>query len=302
MKRKVKSIAIIAIVGFVATILLLTGCDNGDSPCSHIGGPAATCTTAQTCTECGVVMQAAGHLGLINAADATCTEDGNTGTGICTRAGCEYEGTGAVIPAFGHDWNWNTYVSGSGLRKCHRSACTVTAGIGHTGPAGGVIFYSTEFDFFTGTTADDNTTVTRYYLEAWTSNESSAQWSSPDVDVPAVQQVRDILIPAQWIGYGRRNTKIIVAAISAESGRAAQLCDEARHSGFDDWFLPSVDELNALGQIRGQYGIPLSIATFIWSSSQFNYRFAMLQNFGSEGVMMGEYKNYNRVVRAVRAF
>jgi len=51
-------IAIIAVIGIVAL-----ACDNETTGCTnHTAGAAATCTTAQTCTDCGHVMTAAlGH-------------------------------------------------------------------------------------------------------------------------------------------------------------------------------------------------------------------------------------------------
>ncbi len=58
----------------------------------HVGGAAASCTTAEICTECGKVLEAAlGH----DMSDATCTE-----SAMCQRAGCDYtEGE-----PLDHDW------------------------------------------------------------------------------------------------------------------------------------------------------------------------------------------------------
>jgi len=313
-----------------------TVCDEIITPAgSHTHGAEATCTTDQTCTICGFEIEAAiGHNFIYNwneTRPATCTVEneetrtctlacGLTGhtetrstvaakghsfinnwgnsTATCTVAGqetrictldCGLTGHTETRPAvaLGHVWNWNTYESGSGLRECQRSDCSITAGIGDTGPAGGIIFYNSKFDFFTGT---DSTYVERYYLEAWTSNESNSVMSNPSIDVSGLSNA---------IGVGRRNTKIIVAAISAQSGRAAQLCDNARHSGLDDWFLPSINELQALAQLGGQYGIPNE--GYFWSSSRNDNASMRGLDFATNNVR-GFLNTQAYNVRAVRAF
>ena len=205
--------------------------------------------------------------------------------------------------AFGHDWDWDNYTSGSGLRECQRTECTDTAGIGDTGPAGGIIFYATEFDFYTGTTAADNTTVKRNYLETWISNETAATWGPSSFVVEDVRQVFDEDNPTKWIGYGRRNTKIIVTALGSDTlNRAARLCDNARHAEFDDWFLPSIDELNELHKIRGEHGIPNT--GVYWSSSEFSTTAnAGTRNFSNDNVHSSGIKAVSSFnVRAVRSF
>jgi hypothetical protein len=90
--------------------------------CDHIAGPAATCLTPQTCTQCTFVFDDA--LGHTAGAAATCTtpqlcircphefapELGHDTSGavatcttpqICARAGC----THVIVPALGHDWD-----------------------------------------------------------------------------------------------------------------------------------------------------------------------------------------------------
>ena len=213
--------------------------------------------------------------------------------GICTREGCEVTNPEAE-PALGHD-----HVSSL---ICKRSGCDHQYALGDTGPAGGIIFYKDEngFKLYQGTNNDiaSDTYTTAYYLEVWTGNEADyAPWSVPEVDVPAVIQLQghDTALPEQWIGYGRRNTKIIVAAISGQSGRAAQLCDDARHSNLDDWFLPSVDEMNALVQSK-----IITTGGYYWTSTKRNSRDVWIQHFN--GWDMTSDQGSYRGVRAVRAF
>jgi len=75
-------LAVIALIGFV-----VISCDNGNGngACTHTAGAEATCTTAQTCTKCGDVIQVAlGHDE--SGAAATCTT-----AKICARANCNHE-------------------------------------------------------------------------------------------------------------------------------------------------------------------------------------------------------------------
>jgi len=74
-------LAVIALIGFV-----VISCDNGNGngACTHTAGAVATCTTDQTCTTCGVVMQAKlGHDE--SGAAATCTT-----AKICAREDCDH--------------------------------------------------------------------------------------------------------------------------------------------------------------------------------------------------------------------
>jgi hypothetical protein len=88
---------------------------------------------------------------------------------------------------------------------------------------GGVIFYL------------DNTGV--HGLIAATSDHSIwAAWGCYPASIPGT---------SSEIGTGQTNTALIVAECG-EPNRAARICDDLVLNGFDDWFLPSQDELNQL--------------------------------------------------------
>ena len=96
----------------------------------HTPGAAATCTTPQTCTECGAILvEALGHKTVSHLGqDATCTEAGWKPYETCEN--CDYT-TYEEIPALGH--SFTSYVSnndatctedGTETAKCDR--CEVT--------------------------------------------------------------------------------------------------------------------------------------------------------------------------------
>lgn len=112
---------------------------------------------------------------------------------------------------------------------------TITAfSIGDTGPAGGVIFYD----------KGNNNNGWRY-LEAATSDLDQATWGCNGV---VLQNTNGIAI-----GTGLENTNNIVAQC-AENSIAAKLCFDFTSNGYDDWFLPSRDELFQLYSNRTMVG------------------------------------------------
>jgi len=151
--------------------------------------------------------------------------------------------------------------------------------IGNKGPAGGIIFYD-KGSFSNGWR----------YMEASPVNLGNVQWGLDNVDVST----------KTGIGEGKQNTELIIAELNkkGETGRAAQLCRAYTLNRYNDWFLPSKDELNELYKQRSHLGIT---SGNFWSSSQVNRNFAWLQGFVSGG--QHDYaKDNSRNVRAVRAF
>jgi hypothetical protein len=165
--------------------------------------------------------------------------------------------------------------------------------IGDTGPAGGIIFYDDE--------ADGSDDYPWRYLEAapasteWTSKE----WGGYGTTVGGTSTA---------IGSGAANTAAIVARYgtaepySGLTDYAAKLCAELTYGGYDDWFLPSKDELDLMNDnlhLAGYGGFASDY--FYWSSSQLGSSYAWRQYFGS-GYQGSSRKYYNGSVRAMRAF
>ncbi len=101
-------------------------------------------------------------------------------------------------------------------------------------------------------------------------------------------------------GTGQANTTRIVNRCT-EAGRAASICNDLVAGGYDDWFLPSKDELELM------YAQKTVVGGFAkrnyWSSSEDSANSAWVQFFGDGDQYthgFHKYSIYN--VRAVRAF
>ena len=110
------------------------------------------------------------------------------------------------------------------------------------------------------------------------------------------------------LGTGQANTTAIVNVQGAGS-YAAQLCNDLDLNGYNDWYLPSKDELNLMYQNVGQ-GDALGLGNVggfasdaaYWSSTEIDVNMAWCQDFTN-----GNQQNYGKffngfAVRAVRVF
>ena len=105
------------------------------------------------------------------------------------------------------------------------------------------------------------------------------------------------------IGAGQSNTTTIVIWLNShsETGCAAQLCNDLIVDGYNDWFLPSKDELNLMYTNLKVAGVGGFTGGGYWSSSEYNADNAWYQDFGY-GSQPNYYKYITIRVRAVRAF
>jgi hypothetical protein len=154
---------------------------------------------------------------------------------------------------------------------------TITYTIGDPGPAGGIVFY-----VYAGGL---------HGLEAAPADQSSgAEWGCYGTEITGADGTAS--------GTGAQNTADILAGC-AESGIAAEHADNYSLNGYDDWFLPSKDELDLLYQQKDVVG---GFANDnYWSSTEYNSFNAWYQNFYN-GNQNASGKNYTIRVRAVRAF
>ena len=155
-----------------------------------------------------------------------------------------------------------------------------TPAVGSLGTASGYVFYAKE-SYSDGWR----------YLEAAPIDQSmNIQWYNESWDSTGATSI--------GIGSGSANTATIISQQGAGS-YAAMLCKNQVSGGYDDWFLPSKDELNAM------YGKKAAIGgfdpTWYWNSSERVGGSVQKQNF-TDGTWQPTGKSYMNRVRAVRAF
>ncbi len=103
------------------------------------------------------------------------------------------------------------------------------------------------------------------------------------------------------IGTGRSNTSAIIITQGA-GNYAAKICDDLVLNGFDDWFLPSKDELNTMFENLKLNGIGGFADLHYWSSTENSINGAWDQYFVN-GAAVGNDKSYSDGhVRAMRSF
>ena len=208
---------------------------------------------------------------------------------------------------------------------------TVTAGVytvGQTGPGGGKIFYVAATPFACGPTR----AVTCTYLEAapsgWnTGIEPTRRWANSTNEITLVgSSGSPETATATAIGWGYRNTRAIILQGNTDTATsAAALADSytATVTGgavYDDWFLPSKDELNQMckwqrgldltndatvcgnsGEINSGMGALGFQPDRYWSSTEAVNDFAVFQYFdaGNQDITQ---KSSGFYVRPIRAF
>ena len=169
--------------------------------------------------------------------------------------------------------------------------------VGEAGPAGGLIFYD----------KGNNSNGWRYLEAAPVEVEfQRIKWTVHGTQVDGTQPT---------IGSGRRNTQLIVAKFRQTPGEwdtAAQKCDDLVFGEFDDWFLPSRDELDQMyGNLkRRNLG---NFKNLLYLSSTVNDRGYVLGQLFADGAMetvnkidvytflyRGPAIEFNHIVRPIR--
>jgi hypothetical protein len=212
----------------------------------------------------------------------------------------------------------------SGLISATQSVTPAAYAVGATGPGGGKIYYVSNSSGFTcGTTLNEKC----YYLEVappalglanWdtdTVNSVSRTWAQSPHRTTSVPNFGD-LTTAQAIGYGYRNTRLIIDQGNTDpANSAAALAQSFSGGGFSDWFLPSRQELNELCKWQTASGctsVPTNQNTaagatgFVlgpyWSSSELSATEGRSRENRQGGDQGGGAKSSSALVRPIRAF
>lgn len=160
--------------------------------------------------------------------------------------------------------------------------------VGDVGPAGGWIFYD----------AGDYDTYGWRYLEAGPADLGPSVWSNYLLNTGATDTS---------IGAGAENTRLIVTNDTGTTDKAADLCAEYSlvNEGvtYDDWFLPSLDELKLLYDNLYLAGIDNLSNCVYWGSSENDalnaWRFYPQSSDGQTfTVCEKEFSIYSRPVRS----
>lgn len=205
-----------------------------------------------------------------------------------------------------------------------------TCVVGDTGPGGGTVFYVATTPFACGPTR----AATCKYLEAapsgWnTGTDPLGTWSKISESETAVNNpTSPETATATAIGWGYRNTRAIILQGNTDTATSAAALADAHTvtvSGvlFDDWYLPSVDELNQMCKWqRGITGTALTTLTTLcaggtsnsgigaegfvgntyWSSSEAGTNVAWYQYFNVIDDQLLSYKSAAHSIRPIRAF
>ena len=165
--------------------------------------------------------------------------------------------------------------------------------VGQLGPAGGYIIYVDTADKYPGW---------KYLEAAPTDLPEKLAWSS--------EAYKEIALgtTSRELGTGKANTAAILAADA--NAPAAKACSDysitVKGVAYDDWFLPSQEELHLIYSNRNPIGnLKLGKEVFYWSSSEDKDYQSVTWDF-NENETLSEWGYYDKVnlyfVRPVRAF
>jgi hypothetical protein len=240
-----------------------------------------------------------------------------TGGSVSPASATVNDGLSVTLPT--PTWNrylfngWYTEVSGGikigDANVSYTPTATITlyaqwtfiAKVGSAGPAGGIIFYD-KGEYSDGWR----------YLEAAPTNIKVDNYVAFEWGGDSLNSATAIGGTGTAVGDGKRNTELIVAKLNSlhiTTRAAAMVCASLEVNGFDDWFLPSKDELNLMYtelKLRGSGSFATEFGALYWSSSEYyspgsGNALGCTQNFydGSQGIL-GKVKAHR--VRACRRF
>jgi hypothetical protein len=203
-----------------------------------------------------------------------------------------------------------TYAT-TGLTSATEIVTPSAYALGATGPGGGKIYYiaSNANGFACGQTLGSYC----FYLEvapnSWSgANDPTVSWaqSSP---VNLQTSASNISLSA-GIGLGAQNTKAIIdqgntTPSTSAAARADSYSVNFGGVSYDDWFLPSEDELSQLYIQRTAVGMVFNGASY-WSSTStggLNGRYLIITHVSATpGAFSGDPKSSLYYVRPIRAF
>jgi hypothetical protein len=147
--------------------------------------------------------------------------------------------------------------------------------------------------------------VNTMYKDAWDGDSYTGVyvWSTSQFKITnnTDYAYQEISTTGTAIGDGAKNTNKILSIypVSLYPNSAAAVAHEYRGGGFNDWFLPSIDELKRLYESKALVG---GYADYTyWSSSEMSPIIAWYRIFVN-GLRVDSNKSYFKRVRPVRVF
>jgi len=126
-----------------------------------------------------------------------------------------------------------------------------------------------------------------------TVDQGSAAWGCSGTDLTGAAGLN--------VGTGYQNTVDILAGC-VEEGIAAYICDTLTLNGYNDWFLPSLNELNSNQALYTNGTIPNFSNTAYWTSSEVTATTAKAYSFAGATMTYNGTKTTSLRVRAIRSF
>jgi hypothetical protein len=169
--------------------------------------------------------------------------------------GCAAGGSSEAAPETTLGASATTLAEATTITTAAATSASGNYAVGDTGPAGGIVFYD-----------KGNDEGGWRYLEAAPASTGweRKEWGPQGVEISGADGTA--------IGSGQQNTADIVASLGPGSTYAAQLCDGLTTGGFDDWFLPSLEELGLINTNLYGHGLGGLVSgqptDGYWSSSE----------------------------------
>jgi hypothetical protein len=252
---------------------------NGCFP-SVLTAPVSYVTTNSAVTGGNVVSQGLSSVterGIVYSTTTNPTTSNNTtnngsGTGLFTT---NLTGLTQFTPYYIRAYATNNVGTSYGNEVSFTTSPPPTVGSFY---AGGIVFYV------------DSTG--QHGLVCAPSDQGSALWGCSGTNISGT---------STDFGTGMANSLAIVNGCS-QRPIAASVCNDLVLNGYDDWYLPSRDELSLMYQNLRAQNLGNFSNTWYWSSSQFGLFSTWLVVFGNGVVDNYGGKNISYRVRAVRAF
>jgi len=268
------------------------GASGPQGPQGSAGPPGIlmTCSTSKVLVSTGTEWQCATIAPLPNAI-GTCVQ------GTCSVSGCaKWFGDCDTNADNGCETNLQNNSANCGAcgntcpvgYVCRNTTCESRLyGVGDTGPAGGIVFY----------TSDDNL----HGMEVAPVDQTGGSTLIPGVPW-GCYGTSIVGADGTAVGTGAQNTADILAGCT-ESPTAAQLAHAYSLNGYNDWFLPSQEEMMEIYRLVSYLLVGVDSDEY-WSSTEggSNVAYSMSLRWYSHPNSSSSSKSSMLGVRAVRAF